>query len=130
MASINTIVKRKQYLWLGIVVVGTASAIGGALYLSDVDMSGNGEAVAEQEPVPDMTGVVDTTFDDKVRQHATTEMQVTAAQMDSWRSVPFSRISTSTLSCACMAGAVKRAQNRSEEPRIILFMYMALCVIR
>ena len=51
MASINTIVKRKQYLWLGIVVVGTASAIGGALYLSDVDMSGNGEAVAEQEPV-------------------------------------------------------------------------------
>ncbi|MBL2568116.1 conjugal transfer protein TrbB [Klebsiella pneumoniae] len=61
MASINTIVKRKQYLWLGIVVVGAASAIGGALYLSDVDMSGNGEAVAEQEPVPDMTGVVDTT---------------------------------------------------------------------
>ena len=58
MASINTIVKRKQYLWLGIVVVGTASAIGGALYLSDVDMSGNGETVAEQEPVPDMTGVV------------------------------------------------------------------------
>lgn len=81
MASINTIVKRKQFLWLGIVVVGAASAIGGALYLSDVDMSGNGEAVAEQEPVPDMTGVVDTTFDDKVRQHATTEMQVTAAQM-------------------------------------------------
>lgn len=81
MASINTIVKRKQYLWLGIVVVGTASAIGGALYLSDVDMSGNGETVAEQEPVPDMTGVVDTTFDDKVRQHATTEMQMTAAQM-------------------------------------------------
>eukprot|EP01133_Synstelium_polycarpum_P007944 gene7944-9336_t len=70
-----------QYLWLGIVVVGAASAIGGALYLSDVDMSGNGETVAEQEPVPDMTGVVDTTFDDKVRQHATTEMQVTAAQM-------------------------------------------------
>lgn len=49
MASINTIVKRKQYLWLGIVVVGAASAIGGALYLSDVDMSGNGETVAEQE---------------------------------------------------------------------------------
>ncbi|ENI3887488.1 conjugal transfer protein TrbB, partial [Escherichia coli] len=42
MASINTIVKRKQYLWLGIVVVGAASAIGGALYLSDVDMSGTG----------------------------------------------------------------------------------------
>ncbi len=81
MASINTIVKRKQFLWLGIVIVGSVSAIGGALYLSDMDMSGNTDAVAEQEPVPDMTGVVDTTFDDKVRQHATTEMQVTAAQM-------------------------------------------------
>lgn len=79
MASINTVVKRKQYIWLGIVAVGAAAAIGGGLYLSDVDMSGNG--TAEQEPVPDMTGVVDTTFDDKVRQHATTEMQVTAAQM-------------------------------------------------
>ncbi len=72
--------KRKQFLWLGIVIVGSVSAIGGALYLSDMDMSGNTDAVAEQEPVPDMTGVVDTTFDDKVRQHAT-KMQVTAAQM-------------------------------------------------
>ncbi|EBP9214018.1 conjugal transfer protein TraB, partial [Salmonella enterica] len=80
MASINTIVKRRQYIWLGIVVAGAAAAIGGGLYLSDVDMSGNGTA-AEQEPVPDMTGVVDSTFDDKIRQHATTEMQVTAAQM-------------------------------------------------
>ncbi|EFD0717436.1 TPA: conjugal transfer protein TrbB [Escherichia coli] len=58
MASINTIVKRKQYLWLGIVVVGAASAIGGALYLSDVDMSGNGETVAEQEPVTVITPTV------------------------------------------------------------------------
>ncbi|EGI5344993.1 conjugal transfer protein TraB, partial [Salmonella enterica subsp. enterica serovar Sandiego] len=79
MASINTIVKRRQYIWLGIVVAGAAAAIGGGLYLSDVDI-GNGTS-AEQEPVPDMTGVVDTTFDDKIRQHATTEMQVTAAQM-------------------------------------------------
>ncbi|EYZ55122.1 conjugal transfer protein TrbB [Escherichia coli O79:H7 str. 06-3501] len=46
MASINTIVKRKQFLWLGIVIVGSVSAIGGALYLSDMDMSGNTDAVA------------------------------------------------------------------------------------
>ncbi|MFP1464112.1 conjugal transfer protein TrbB [Escherichia coli] len=72
MASINTIVKRKQFLWLGIVIVGSVSAIGGALYLSDMDMSGNTDAVAEQEPVPDMTGVVDTTFDNKVRRHPAT----------------------------------------------------------
>ncbi|ELT2938080.1 conjugal transfer protein TraB, partial [Salmonella enterica] len=81
MAGINTVVKRKQYLWLGIVLVGAAAAIGGGLYLSDVDMGVNGDTTAEQEPVPDMTGVVDTTFDDKLRQHATTEIQVTAAQM-------------------------------------------------
>lgn len=51
MASINTIVKRKQYLWLGIVVVGTASAIGGALYLSDVDMSGIQQKMQRREEV-------------------------------------------------------------------------------
>ncbi|EGS7476076.1 conjugal transfer pilus assembly protein TraB, partial [Salmonella enterica subsp. enterica serovar Enteritidis str. 543463 22-17] len=27
MASINTVVKRKQYIWLGIVAVGAAAAI-------------------------------------------------------------------------------------------------------
>ena len=73
--------KRKQYLWLGIVACWYSLRDWWGTYSSDVDMSGNGETVAEQEPVPDMTGVVDTTFDDKVRQHATTEMQVTAAQM-------------------------------------------------
>ncbi|MGM8844029.1 F-type conjugal transfer pilus assembly protein TraB, partial [Enterobacter hormaechei subsp. steigerwaltii] len=33
------------------------------------------------EPAPDMTGVVDSTFDQKVQQHATTEMQATASEM-------------------------------------------------
>ncbi|VCZ28492.1 hypothetical protein BANRA_05479 [Escherichia coli] len=53
--------------------------IGGALYLSMWTCPVTVKTVAEQEPVPDMT-VVDTTFDDKVRQHATTEMQVTAGR--------------------------------------------------
>lgn len=56
------------------------NSLDGALTNNEQTASG-GVVVAEQEPVPDMTGVVDTTFDDKVRQHATTEMQVTAAQM-------------------------------------------------
>ena len=81
MASINTIVKRKQCLWLGIVVVGTASAIGGALYLSDVDMSGNGETVAEQEPVPDMTGVVD------IRRKVSPGRPVTAMRSVFWHRI-------------------------------------------
>ncbi|ECV2306907.1 conjugal transfer protein TraB [Salmonella enterica] len=80
MAGINTIVKRKQFVWLGLVIVGTVVTVGGAMYLSDLE-NGGGDVATTQEPVPDMTGVVDSTFDDKVRQHATTEMQVTASQM-------------------------------------------------
>lgn len=29
MANFNTIIKRKQYLWLGLILVGGAGAIGG-----------------------------------------------------------------------------------------------------
>lgn len=125
MASINTIVKRKQYLWLGIVVVGTASAIGGALYLSDVDMSGNGETVAEQEPVPDMTGVVDTTFDDKVRQHATTEMQVTAAGTVAKLAMrqPFVLFKGLTFQKLCLPGAFRPGDHHNKMLR------PGLCVV-
>ncbi|HHX9835668.1 TPA: conjugal transfer protein TraB, partial [Salmonella enterica subsp. enterica] len=38
MAGINTVVKRKQYLWLGIVVAGAVTVIAGGLYLSDAGM--------------------------------------------------------------------------------------------
>lgn len=31
MAGINTVVKRKQYLWLGIVVAGAVTVIAGAV---------------------------------------------------------------------------------------------------
>ncbi|HIF6066065.1 TPA: F-type conjugal transfer pilus assembly protein TraB, partial [Raoultella ornithinolytica] len=34
------------------------------------------------EPAPDMTGVVDSNFNSKVEQHATTEMQATAADLN------------------------------------------------
>ena len=33
MASINTVVKRKQYIWLGIVAVGAAAAIIGRAHV-------------------------------------------------------------------------------------------------
>lgn len=81
MVSINIIVKCKQYLWLGIVVVGIVFVIGGVLYLFDVDMFGNGEIVVEQEFVLDMIGVVDMIFDDKVCQYVIIEMQVMVVQM-------------------------------------------------
>ncbi|WP_370548671.1 conjugal transfer protein TraB (plasmid) [Edwardsiella tarda] len=83
MMNINALVKRKQYLWLGIVVVVVAMAVGGGLYLSELDLRSDSASQTgnAHEPAPDMTGVVDTAFDDKVQQHATTEMQVTEQEM-------------------------------------------------
>ncbi|RRE94170.1 conjugal transfer protein TraB [Klebsiella pneumoniae] len=78
MANFNTLIKRKQYIWLGL-IPGGAAAVGGGLYLSDLNMSSDEEAPAQGEPAPDMTGVVDSSFNSKVEQHATTEMQATAA---------------------------------------------------
>ena len=82
MANFNTIIKRKQYLWLGLILVGGAGAIGGGMYLSDLNLSSEEEAPVQGEPAPDMTGVVDSNFNSKVEQHATTEMQATAADLN------------------------------------------------
>lgn len=50
MANFNTIIKRKQYLWLGLILVGGAGAIGG-MYLSDLNLSSEEEApVQESRP--------------------------------------------------------------------------------
>jgi len=81
MASINSLVKRKQFLWLGIVLATVGVVGGGGWYLADVRYDGAAPAQGENEPAPDMTGVVDSTFDQKVQQHATTEMQATASDM-------------------------------------------------
>lgn len=78
MTNINKLVRNKQYLWLGVIIVAAAGAIGGGLYLSDLDMNSADTAKTGSEPAPDMTGVVDSRFDAKVQQHATTEMQATA----------------------------------------------------
>jgi conjugal transfer pilus assembly protein TraB len=81
MANFNTLIKRKQYIWLGLILAGGAAPSGG-LYLSDLNMSSDEEAPAQGEPAPDMTGVVDSSFNSKVEQHATTEMQATAADLN------------------------------------------------
>ncbi|HEB4099843.1 TPA: conjugal transfer protein TraB, partial [Klebsiella pneumoniae] len=82
MANFNTLIKRKQYIWLGLILAGGAAAVGGGLYLSDLNMSSDEEAPTQGEPAPDMTGVVDSSFNSKVEQHATTEMQATAADLN------------------------------------------------
>ena len=82
MANFNTQIKRKQYLWLALILVGGTCAIAGGMYLSDLNMSSEEEAPAQGEPAPDMTGVVNSEFNTKVEQHATTEMQATAADLN------------------------------------------------
>ncbi|VTM94433.1 conjugal transfer pilus assembly protein TraB [Raoultella planticola] len=39
MANFNSLIKRKQYLWLGLILVGGAGAVAGGLYLSDLNLS-------------------------------------------------------------------------------------------
>ena len=82
MANFNTQIKRKQYLWLALILVGGTCAIAGGMYLSDLNMSSEVETPAQGEPAPDMTGVVNSEFNTKVEQHATTEMQATAADLN------------------------------------------------
>ena len=81
MTSINSVVKRKQFVWLGIVLTTIGVVGGGGWYLADARYEGSSDTSTANEPAPDMTGVVDSTFDQKVQQHATTEMQATAAGM-------------------------------------------------
>ncbi len=79
--NINSLVKRKQYLWMGIVGITVAAFVGAGWYLSEVDLTSKAATQTDAEPAPDMTGVVESTFDDKVQQHATTEMQVAQSEM-------------------------------------------------
>lgn len=81
MASINAVVKRKQFVWLGIVLATVGVVGGGGWYLAEARYDSASPAQGENEPAPDMTGVVDSTLDAKVQQHVTTEMQATASDM-------------------------------------------------
>lgn len=80
MANINALVKRKQYIWLGLLFLGLTAIVGGAWYFSEMDMSGNTNTVGH-EPAPDLTGVVDSQFDGKVQKHAITETQAAQAEI-------------------------------------------------
>lgn len=66
MANINALVKRKQLHLAGSAFSGTDCDSQEAWYFSEMDMSGNTNTVGH-EPAPDLTGVVDSQFDGKVR---------------------------------------------------------------
>ncbi|MTC74218.1 F-type conjugal transfer pilus assembly protein TraB [Providencia sp. wls1919] len=72
--GINELVKRKQLIWLTIVILFVSVVVGAGWYFSE-DRKEETE-YAEYEPAPDLTGVVDATFDDKVQEHVITQTQL------------------------------------------------------
>lgn len=80
MANLNVRTRRKQLVVFFMVALG-ASAIGGvAWWFSTPSKPKTKQTV--QKPVPNMTGVVSSTFDRKVGQAAMADLQSTASQVD------------------------------------------------
>ncbi|MEN4892369.1 F-type conjugal transfer pilus assembly protein TraB [Erwinia billingiae] len=82
MANINTVTKRKQIALFVAVTLGVGALVGGGLWISN--LSGKKDVVKsqkEKEPAPDLTGVVDTTFNNKVQKNAILQSQLTASEM-------------------------------------------------
>lgn len=80
MANLNVKTRRKQLVIFLMVALG-ASAIGGvAWWFSKPSKPKTKQTV--QKPVPNMTGVVSSTFDRKVGQAAMADLQSTASQVD------------------------------------------------
>ncbi|WGM03639.1 F-type conjugal transfer pilus assembly protein TraB [Arsenophonus nasoniae] len=78
MANINLLVKRKQYGWIAVIAIGIVLLLLAGWFLSG--LSASKAPVQNAEPPPDLTGVVDAAFDEKVAQHAITQTQ--AAQIE------------------------------------------------
>jgi len=82
MANINALVKRKQIALFIAAVLGISAAVGTGWYASNLSLKKEAKTkAAAREPAPDMTGVVNTTFDDKVQRSAITESQVTSKEV-------------------------------------------------
>lgn len=80
MANINALTRNKQWLLLSGILVAMGAAGAGGWYLSQRslgagDKMNKGNQVAK-EPPPDMTGVVNQSFDDKLQRSAITQTQV------------------------------------------------------
>jgi len=81
MANINALVKRKQIALLIASVLGISLAVTTGWYASTLSIRKEAKTKAAREPAPDMTGVVNATFDDKVQRNAITESQVTSKEV-------------------------------------------------
>lgn len=82
MANLNAQVKRKQLVLLMAAVLGLGAAGGTGWYISNLHMQKQARSTqAAKEPAPDMTGVVNASFDDKVQKNAITETQTSNKEL-------------------------------------------------
>ncbi|GFN45365.1 F-type conjugal transfer pilus assembly protein TraB [Candidatus Regiella insecticola] len=81
MANINAGVKRKQITLFIAVALGLSAVMGVGWYASRVSMKNEAQLPLIKEPAPNMTGVVNATFDDKVQQNAIIESQATTNEI-------------------------------------------------
>lgn len=75
MLNINKMVKRRQVALLIALVLGVGVGGGVSWYVSNLNMKKNAVQKKPKEPAPDMTGVVNQTFDNKVQQSAIAQAQ-------------------------------------------------------
>ena len=76
MANVNSAAKRRQRLLAAGLALTAAAAVGGGFWLSSLSSGKAAKAPAPKEPAPDLTGVVDRTFDHKVQQSAIVQSQL------------------------------------------------------
>lgn len=75
MANVNKVVRKKQVALLVAIMLGMGVSGAGTWYLANMNMKKHRVADTSREPAPDMTGVVNHTFDDKVQKSAIREAQ-------------------------------------------------------
>lgn len=75
MANMNKVVRKKQVALLVAIALGMGASGAGAWYLSTMNMKKARAVAVPREPAPDMTGVVNHTFDNKVQKSAIVEAQ-------------------------------------------------------
>ena len=76
MTNVNAAAKRRQRLLAAGLTAAVVVVGGGGLWLSSLSSEKTAQAAVPKEPPPDLTGVVDRTFDNKVQQNAIVQSQL------------------------------------------------------
>ncbi len=116
MSSLNDLVKRRQFVLFCALMAVISTIAGAGWYLS----SGKNEKTAAvsqpQEPLPDMTGVVNRAFDEKLSRSAVTQSQLMSSELR--REMQVLRQEMQTLSRAREEDS-KRIEELEQENRLL-----------